>query len=201
MERHQARLERDLPRPSRELALAEAPARPAALGATLRESKEMVFILVGIALAFTIHFGFGDFVQNRVEHAQVRSPLAATEVGNSARVRAAAFERAGQRPPAAGAQPAGERAASSRCCSPAAAAARGTPPVVRTAHVPLRPPARRPSARLHPRRPQSPRRPSHAEPGKRWWRRWRPELRRLGLIPGAISGRTARTRKFRRVAR
>jgi hypothetical protein len=68
-----------------------------ALGA-LWESKEIVFILVGIAIAFTVHFGFGDFVQTESSTPKLRTPApAASEIGVSDRVRAAAFERAARR--------------------------------------------------------------------------------------------------------
>jgi hypothetical protein len=92
-ERDQARPGQDLPRSEPELTLATP---PPSLVATLRESKELVFLLVGIALAFTLHFGFRDFVSTESSTPTSR-PVANRELGNSERVRAAAYERAGQR--------------------------------------------------------------------------------------------------------
>jgi hypothetical protein len=99
-EPHRARTLRDRSRAGRALSPVQAPsqAAPASLAVTVRESKEILFILAGIALAFTIHFGFGDFVKTESNTPELRSPLAsANEIGQTARIRAAAFERAGER--------------------------------------------------------------------------------------------------------
>jgi hypothetical protein len=105
------------------LALA-TPAAPLSLAETLWESKEIVFILVGIVLAFTIHFGFSDFVSTQSSTPTTR-PVAGKELGNSERVRAAAYERAGQRVArerrARRAARAAQRAAAARAAAAAAA--------------------------------------------------------------------------------
>jgi hypothetical protein len=77
------------------VAVAEPTGTAPSLKAVLLESKEMVILLAAIALAFLIHFGFGDFVQTESSTPKVRP--AAAEVGVSARVRAGEFVRAGQR--------------------------------------------------------------------------------------------------------
>jgi len=57
----------------------------------------MVFLLVGIMLAFIIHFGFSDFVKTESSTPTIKPPVAGSEVGSSERVRAGSFERAAER--------------------------------------------------------------------------------------------------------
>jgi hypothetical protein len=77
---------------------AELPSGAGSVAASLWWSKEIVFILLGIAVAFTVHFGFGDFVQTESSTPKLRAPAAtSSEIGVSDRVRAAAFERAARR--------------------------------------------------------------------------------------------------------
>jgi hypothetical protein len=121
VEPHPARLEPDPPRPEPELRPVEA-ARAPSLGAILLESKEMVFLLVGIVLAFLIHFGFGDFVKTESSTPKVRNAVSVNEVGSSERVRAESFERAAER--AARRRQAAQRARTRRAAAARAAAAR-----------------------------------------------------------------------------
>jgi hypothetical protein len=119
-----------LDRPAAEphLAPAEAPAAKASLAATLRESKEIVFILVGIAVAFTVHFGFGDFVQTESSTPKARSVPAAKAIGEPERVRAAAFqERYSAERRRRFAQDRAARRAARAAAAAAAAAARRAP--------------------------------------------------------------------------